>query len=110
MIRTSTGWLFSDNLAHKCCKNAAIRSNARKTYNYRKPGHENVHFKNEVAGKWNAKEPLQIVVSDMTVLKHRGKNYEWTYIYWIHLITLLFQVIFLDALEMLELTMIVLMI
>ena len=25
-----TGWIFSDNLAHKCCKNAGIHSRARK--------------------------------------------------------------------------------
>lgn len=80
LIRKNTGWMFSDNLAHKCCKNAAIRSTARKKYKYCKPGHENVRFKNIFSGKWNAKEPLQIVVSDMTMLKHRGKNYEWTYI------------------------------
>jgi putative transposase len=34
LIRKNTGWMFSDNLAHKCCKNAAIRSTARKKYKY----------------------------------------------------------------------------
>lgn len=29
-------------------------------------------------GHWNAKAPLQIVVSDMTILKNNGKQWEWT--------------------------------
>lgn len=79
-IRNETGMLFSDNLAHKCCKFAGIRSTARRTYHYTK-GKENVKHPNLVAGRWDAKRPMEIVVSDMTVLntKHHGK-YEWTYI------------------------------
>ena len=73
----STGWVFSDNLAHKCCKEAGIRSKARR-YHYKKPGAESVKFENLVKGRWNANAPLQIVVSDMTVLKNKGKNWEWT--------------------------------
>ena len=33
-----TGWIFSHNLAHKCCKQAGIHSKARKHGKYRKPG------------------------------------------------------------------------
>ena len=72
-----TGWVFSHNLAHKCCKDAGIRSKARK-YRYKKPGEEHIKFSNEVRGNWNADKPIQIVVSDMTVFKNKGKNWEWT--------------------------------
>ncbi len=76
-IRRETGWLFSDNLAHKCCKNAGIRSRAR-TYRYRKAGAESIHFPNLVKGNWNAERPLSIVVSDMTCIRNKGILYEWT--------------------------------
>ena len=41
-----TGWIFSDNLAHKCCKHAGIYSRARK-YTYKPPGEEHLIFHNE---------------------------------------------------------------
>ena len=63
-----TGWVFSDHLAHQCCKNAGIRSVARK-YTYKPPGEESTIFPNEVRGRWNAARPVEIVVSDMTMLK-----------------------------------------
>ena len=78
VVRQETGWLFSHNLAHKCCKQAGIWSRARKLYHYRKPGEEHISFPNLVRGSWSPKEPLQIVTSDMTVLHNRGKQYEWT--------------------------------
>ena len=56
----ATGWVFSHNLAHKCCKQASIRSKARK-YTYKKPGEEHVEFPNEVNGNWNAARPVEIV-------------------------------------------------
>ncbi len=58
-IREETGWMFSDNLAHKCCKYAGIRSLARKTYHPTK-GKEHIKYGNIVAGNWNANEPTQI--------------------------------------------------
>ena len=76
-VFTETGWIFSHNLAHKCCKAAGIRSKARK-YRYKKPGEESVKFSNEVKGNWNATRPLEIVVSDMTIFKNRGTQWEWT--------------------------------
>ena len=73
-----TGWVFSHNLAHKCCKFAGIRSKARK-YHYKKAaGEEHVKYANVVDGNWNAVRPLQIVASDMTVFKNKGKHWEWT--------------------------------
>lgn len=79
VIRRETGWLFSDNLAHKCCKISNIKSKVRH-YKYRRPGDENILYPNIVRGKWNAAKPLEIVVSDMTCINHRGRTYEWTYI------------------------------
>ena len=72
-----TGWVFSHHLAHLCCKAAGIRSKARK-YRYKPPGEESVQFPNEVRGRWNATAPLQIVVSDMTVFRAGGVEWEWT--------------------------------
>lgn len=77
-VTRETGWIFSHNLAHKCCKQAGIYSKARRTRKYKKPGEESVKFRNLVAGRWNAKEPLQIVTSDMTMFKCNNKWYEWT--------------------------------
>ena len=74
----STGWVFSHNLAHKCCKEAGIHSKARKYRYKKKDAEENVEFPNEVNGNWNATGPIQIVVSDMTIFKNKGKNWEWT--------------------------------
>ena len=74
----ATGWIFSHNLAHKCCKYAGIQSKARKYRYKKKDDEENVEFPNEVNGNWNATSPTQIVVSDMTVIKNKGRNWEWT--------------------------------
>lgn len=73
----ATGWVFSHNLAHKCCKQAGIRSKARKD-TYKKAGEEHIAFPNEVQGNWNATHPVEIVVSDMTIFKSNGRNWEWT--------------------------------
>ena len=73
-----TGWIFSHNLAHKCCKEAGIRSKARKYCYKKKEGEEHIKFANVVNGNWDAVRPIQIVVSDMTVFKNNGKNWEWT--------------------------------
>lgn len=75
-VRQATGWVFSDNLAHKCCKAAGICSLARRR-KYHKPGAEHIRYPNRVNGKWNAKRPLELVVSDMTCFRHKGKLYEW---------------------------------
>ena len=76
-IRASKKWPFSDNLVHKCCKAAGIRSLA-KNYKYRKPGDESEKFPNLVQGHWNATKPLEIIASDMTCIRCNGKLYEWT--------------------------------
>lgn len=81
MVRTQTGWLFSDNLAHKCCKYAGIRAKVRH-YNWSRPllGREHKKYPNIVRGNWNADRPMKLIASDMTMIKHGGKSYEWTYL------------------------------
>ena len=79
VIRNTTGWIISDNLVHKCCKMLNVKSKA-KHYKYKKSGEEHVKYPNIVNRHWNATKPLELVVSDMTCIKHRGKIYEWTYI------------------------------
>lgn len=78
-IRQRYGWMISDLLVHKCAKYLGVRSKARH-YQFNKPGHEHLIYKNEVSGKWSATRPLEIVVSDMTILRNKGIAYEWTYI------------------------------
>ena len=79
VVRLETGWIFSDNLAHKCCKHAHIRSKARH-YRHKTPGTEHLLYPNKVNGNWNAQRPLELVVSDMTCLRHKGKLHEWVYV------------------------------
>lgn len=79
IIRKETGWIFSDNLVHKCCRFHGIKSKARH-YKYQRAGEEHVVYPNRIRGQWNASKPLEIVVSDMTSIRHRGRHYEWTYI------------------------------
>ncbi len=76
-LRNQTEFVFSDHLVHKCMKQLGLKSSARK-YRYRKVGDEHVIYKNEVAGHWNASKPYEIVVSDMTQIRNRGKAYELT--------------------------------
>lgn len=76
-IRNDTGWMFSDNLAHKCCRVEGIHSKA-KNYHCKKPGIESITYPNLISEKWNAKKPLEIIVSDMTIFYANGKHYEWT--------------------------------
>lgn len=42
-------------------------------------GEENVKFPNKVKGNWKATKLLEIVVSDMTCIFHKGIRWEWTY-------------------------------
>ena len=76
-IRKETGWKFSDNFAHKCCKQAGIRAVVRKHRPYVK-GKESIYYPNLLQGEPKAQEPMQVVVSDMTILKTNKGYYEWT--------------------------------
>lgn len=79
VIKSNTGWVFSDLLAHKCAKIAGIESQARPRHKH-KSGAESIIYPNQILGWWNASRPLEIVVSDMTEVKNKGNTYEWTYI------------------------------
>ncbi len=78
VIRKETGWAFSDNLAHKCCKFAGIRSKVRH-YRWRPPKAENKRFPNIVKNNWKVDKPLHLITSDMTTMSYRGRRFEWTY-------------------------------
>ena len=79
VVRDMTGWLFSDNLAHKCCKFAGIRARVRH-YRWQAPKGESRICPNLVKNHWNVDMPLKLVSSDMTVMSHKGRKFEWTYI------------------------------
>lgn len=79
VIYTETGWKLSALTVHKACRALGVKSEA-KHYQWKKPGEEHVVYKNIVDGSWKVDRPLEIVASDMTVLSHRGKQYEWTFI------------------------------
>lgn len=79
LIRNDTGWIISDNLVHKCCKFLNVKSKA-KHYKKANKGKESTVFANVINGNWNAKRPLEIVVSDMTRIRQNNILYEWTYI------------------------------
>ena len=72
-VSLETGWVFSHNLAHKCCKAAGIHSRARKG-RYRRTGEESIVFPNRVKGHWNAAAPLQLVVSDIKLERLTGNG------------------------------------
>lgn len=42
LVRNETGWIFADNLAHKCCKLAGIRSKTNRGRKY--AGKEHIKF------------------------------------------------------------------
>lgn len=79
LVRQQTGWMVSDVLVHKCAHTLGIKSKAHH-YQFRKSGLEHLRYKNEVQGQWIARKPLEIVVSDMTILRNRNTKFEWTYI------------------------------
>lgn len=78
IIRNKTDLVFSDNLVHKCCKAAGIHSNTKR--GRKTSGKENVKFPNIIKGNWHVSKPLEIVVSDMTCIYHKGIRWEWTYL------------------------------
>ena len=76
-IRNKTGWIFSDNLCHKVCKSLNIRSKARKTYI--PCGKESIKYPNVINGKFNPSRPMEIIVTDSTIIHNKGKSYDWTF-------------------------------
>ncbi|WP_236262198.1 hypothetical protein [Erysipelothrix anatis] len=49
-----------------------------KHYQYKKSGDESLIYPNIVKNNWDSSEPLEIIVSDMTYIRNKGVNYEWT--------------------------------
>lgn len=74
-IRKETGLIFSDLLAHRCCKAAGIRSKARKHYN--KPNEEHEIYPNLIGNDFTASRPFEKVCTDTTSLYHKGIKYDW---------------------------------
>lgn len=76
-LRLDTGLVLSDPYAHKCCKSAGIKSNA-KHYKYKKSGDPRRVFPNLLSAELNIDGPLQCIVSDMTAFYVKGIYYELT--------------------------------
>ena len=76
-IRLDTGLILSDPYAHKCCKIAGIKSQA-KHYRYKKPGDPFRIFPNLLSAEMVILGPLECIVSDMTAFHLHGTYYELT--------------------------------
>jgi transposase InsO family protein len=76
-IRNETGWIFSDLLCHKVCKNLGIRSQARKS-KYARPGQEHINFKNIIDSNWTTTRPFEKIVTDTTILSNKYGKKELT--------------------------------
>lgn len=76
-ICLDTGLILSDPYAHKCCKCAGIKSQA-KHYRYKKPGDPGRIYPNLLSAELRIDKPLQCIVSDMTAFYVKGIYYELT--------------------------------
>ena len=76
-IRLDKGIILSNPYAHKCCKAAGIKSEA-KHYKYKKPGVAGKVFPNLLLSELQIDGPLQCIVSDMTAFRVKGVYYELT--------------------------------
>lgn len=77
-IFLDTGFVMSDPYAHKCCKAAGIKSQAKRCRLYRKPGDPYRVYPNLLLSGINVDGPMQCVVSDMTAFYVKGIYYELT--------------------------------
>lgn len=68
--------MFSDWLAHQCCRAAGIRSSARKRHS--KTGEEHEIYPNLIGKDFTAERPFEKVCTDTTSLHHRGVKYDLT--------------------------------
>jgi len=75
-IRNATGWIFSNWLCHKCCKELKIRSQARKNW-FKRAGEEHEIYPNLLNGDFAASRPFEKVCTDTTSFHHQGKTYDW---------------------------------
>ena len=77
-IRNKYGIIMSNNHVHLCCKYENIRS-AGKHYKWKKPGEQKYKYNNLIWNGWNKiKNPLEVIVSDMTSFWVKGIYYELT--------------------------------
>ena len=76
-IRKDTGWNFSNNLCHKCCKTLKIHSRARKSP-YKKSGEESIKYPNIIKKDWTTTRPFEKIVTDTTIFYNHNKQYDLT--------------------------------
>lgn len=79
IIRNSTGWIVSNNLVHKCCKQLDIKSKAKHYGGYKKPGAENKVYANVINNDWSTTRPFEKIVSDTTQLWFKNTKYDFNY-------------------------------
>jgi transposase InsO family protein len=78
-LRTLQGVYVSDLLVHRITKHYGYQS-VTKRHRYRRPSREHHVIPNHIQNQWNATKPLEIVVSDMTMIRHMGKQVEWVFV------------------------------
>jgi transposase InsO family protein len=76
------GELIRDKIQYKCCDSSVLRSMQRlglksraKPKRYTHLGHEHKVFPNILARKFRSAMPFEKIVTDITLLKHKGKRY-----------------------------------
>jgi transposase InsO family protein len=77
-IRLKTGWIFSDWLCHKVCKELRVRSQARLP-RYVHPGEEHLLYPNLIRGDWSTTRPFEKVVTDTTLIQNQHQKLDLTF-------------------------------
>lgn len=78
IIKNQTGWVVSDLQVHRCCKYLGFKSKVKR-YRWIKPKEESLLYKNIVNNNWSTTAPLQKIVSDMTYIYFKRKQYNLTF-------------------------------
>lgn len=76
-IKNEYGVVMSAEYVYRCRKYAGILCES-KHYRWRSPGDKNLVYDNLIWNNWNASQPLEIIVSDMTSFYSKGVYYELT--------------------------------
>ncbi len=77
-IRHDTGLVFSDTYAQRVCHYCGIKSASKRFRGYKAAGRECI-YPNMVLADIVITRPFQVIVSDMTMIKIKGKPYEITF-------------------------------
>lgn len=77
-IRLDTGIVMSMQYAHKCCKAAGVKSEAKRCVRYMKHGDPYRIYPNLLLAGLNIDGPMQCVVSDTTAFYVKGVYHELT--------------------------------